>query len=57
MIYLLTVWLIWSAPFNAVLVQYEAPSCAQAAEEIFNEVNGDGVTAYQVVSCVLVQKT
>ncbi len=56
MTYLLMVWLIWAAPFDAVLVQYEAPSCTQAAREIFNETTGDGVTEYHVVSCELVQK-
>jgi len=56
MTYLLTIWLIWSAPFDAVLVQYEAPSCLQAIEEVFDEVVNVGVTVYKVVSCDLIQK-
>ena len=56
MTYILTLWLIWTAPFDATLVQYEAPSCVVAVIEVFNAVVGDGVTDFHVVSCELVQE-
>ncbi len=56
MTYLLTIWLIWAGPFDAALVQYEASTCLEAIEEVFNETVNDGVVKYHVVSCDLVQK-
>ncbi len=56
MTYLLTIWLIWSAPFDAVLVQYTAPTCIAAVGEVYDQVMGDGVTGFHIVSCNLVQE-
>ncbi len=55
MTYILTIWLIWGTPFDAILVQYEAPTCVAAVTEIYNQVINDGVTDFHVVSCQLVQ--
>ena len=56
MSYVLTIWLIWAAPFDATLIQYSAPTCVDALTEIFDQVINDGVTDFQVVSCQLVQE-
>ena len=48
--YILTLWLIWT-PADGVLVQYEAPSCAQAFFEVVASTLGDGVLRYSVVRC------
>ena len=48
--YILTLWLIWT-PTDGVLVQYEAPSCAQALIEVVASTRNDGVLHYSVVHC------
>ncbi len=54
MVYVLTIWLIWSA--EAVLVRYEATSCTAALNEVMAVAAGDGVTQYRVVKCELMQE-
>ena len=56
MTYILTIWLIWAAPFDATLIQYTAPTCIDALDEIFNQVINDGVVEFHVVSCQIVQE-
>lgn len=55
MSYVLTLWLFWAAPYDAALVRYEAPSCAAALNEIIEEAAADGITAFRVLDCVMVQ--
>jgi len=55
MTYILTLWLIWT-PADGVLVQYEAPSCAQAFIEVMASTRGDGVRRYSVVRCRRIQE-
>ena len=56
MTYILTIWLIWGTPFDAVLVMYEAPTCMTALTEVYNQVINDGVMDFHVVSCQRVQE-
>lgn len=56
MTYILTIWLLWAAPIDAVLVQYQAASCSAALNEVMAVAAGDGVTQYHVVSCQLIRE-
>ncbi|KKK98889.1 hypothetical protein LCGC14_2638240 [marine sediment metagenome] len=55
--YILTIWLFWSIPFDAILVEVKAPSCKLALESVMDHVRGDGVSTFEIVSCHLVQDT
>ena len=53
--YILTIWLFWSIPFDAILVEVKAPSCKIALKSVIDHTHGDGVSSFEIVSCHLVQ--
>lgn len=53
--YVLTLWLFWYAPFDAILVEVRAPSCEIALKSAWEHVRYDGVSKFEVVSCLLIQ--
>lgn len=53
--YILTIWLFWLVPFDAMLVEVEASSCKIALKSVMDHIEGDGVSTFEIVSCLLVQ--
>ena len=53
--YVLTIWLLWDIPFDAILVEVTASSCKKALWNIWEHVRGDGVSTFKIISCNLVQ--
>ncbi len=55
--YVLTLWLFWYSPFDAVLVEVAASSCEVALKSTLEHVKGDGVSEWEIISCHLTQDT